>query len=390
MLNIRLPIPRFLTAGQVFAGKGSIGTLRALGASKTAVVVTRSLYRNDKSRQRIQAAIGSHAVELYEASGGEPQLDSLTSILAEITAFAPDWIVAVGGGSVIDSAKLLWAFYEHPDAELERITRPFGLPPLRGRARFAAVPTTAGSGSEVSSAAVFGEQGTSRKRAVVSHDFLPDLVILDPQFVAAAPPRVKAIAGMDALAHAIEGYVSRIENPLADPQAETAARLLLDVLPQVVAAPADEVELHQQMLIAAMMAGWVQNLKVPGAGHALAHQLGRFHVPHGLATGLCLVPALKMNAQDEHVQAKLLRLARTLGLNDVGSLFERIDALRDEVGLGGNLSACCNGQMSALLTARDEVVDGALADPCAKANPRSMDAAMFNALLDQLLSSDRN
>jgi alcohol dehydrogenase class IV len=145
----------------------------------------------------------------------------LEDAVAALRAFRPDWIVAIGGGSVLDGAKLCWARYEHPHFPTEKLDRPFALPPLRSLSRFVAVPTSAGTGSESSSTAVFTESGTGRKIPAVTHDFLPDIAILDPRLTVDLPPEWTAMTAFDALGHALEGYVSALENPLVDRLAPT-------------------------------------------------------------------------------------------------------------------------------------------------------------------------
>ena len=143
MLRLRLPLPRFLSAGEIFAGRRSLGALRALDATRAVVLVSRSVWQNPELAKKINAAINALEVRIIEAPAGEPDLAKLRPLAAEVGAFRPDWIVAIGGGSVLDAGKLLWIFYEQPDADLVRLAPPFALPPLRGKARFAAVPTTA-------------------------------------------------------------------------------------------------------------------------------------------------------------------------------------------------------------------------------------------------------
>lgn len=383
MLRIRLPLPRFVSAGEVFVGKGSLAALRALDAAKALVLVSRSILKNPELAARVPAAINAHAIRLIEAPAGEPDLEKLAPALAEVHAFQPDWIIAIGGGSVLDAGKLLWVFYEHPDAEIAQIARPFSLPPLRGKCRFVAVPTTAGTGSEVSSSAVLSDEAGA-KIPIVSHDLLPDVVVLDPALTIGVPPAAIAAAGLDALAHAIEGYVSRFSNPLADVFAETAARTLFRVLPGTWADPANH-DLRLEAMQAAMLAGWVQNLKVPGIGHAIAHQMGRFGIAHGAACGALLASSIEMNARDGPTAARYQRLAEAIGLGGVHELREKIAVLRGALQAGAGLGRLAQGGAEAIAAARDVVTEVALRDVCARANPRTPDAAMVAEVLEAAL-----
>ena len=140
---------------------------------------------------------------------------------------------------MLDAAKLAWVWYEQPEADIALLARPFALRGLRGRSRFVAVPTTAGTGSEVSSAAVIKDPNSSRKIPIVSHELIPDIAILDPRLTTNVPATAMVAAGLDALAHAVEGYVSRFDNPVADAQAEKSVEMILRVLPRTVAEPDD-------------------------------------------------------------------------------------------------------------------------------------------------------
>ncbi|MBI4659284.1 MAG: iron-containing alcohol dehydrogenase [Verrucomicrobia bacterium] len=380
MLSIRLPLPRFLSAGEVFLGPGSIGALRALNASKAVLLASKSLVEDADMTSLLQKNLGALEVLTLAAHPGEPTLSGLDTILRELSVFKPDWIVAVGGGSVLDTAKLAWTFYEHPDADLEVITRPFVVPGLRGKSRFVAVPTTAGSGSEVSSSAVFFDAETGQKRFLVSHELLPDLVILDPVLTTKVPPRAVASAGLDALAHAIEGYVSRFTNPFADLIAEKAASVIFETLP-VTFAERSDLEARLRMMEAAMLAGWVQNLKVPGVGHAVAHQMASFGIPHGIATGALLGASITANCSDEGVRHKYRRLAHSLNLVDEDQLIERIQALRLRLDVAQPLSTGISNGRSMILEKLDEICRNAMVDPCAHANPVPVTPEVVRGLL---------
>lgn len=376
MLNLRLPLPRFLSAGEIVSGPGSLGALRALDAAKVAALVSPSVLRANESGSFLSNALRAEAVRIIPMPGGEPVLSRLSPVIGELTTFAPDWVVAVGGGSAIDGAKLAWIFYEHPDADLGRITRPFGLPPLRGRSRFAAVPTTAGTGSEVSSSALFLDSATGAKQGIVSHHLLPDLAILDPKLAVSVPPEAVAAAGMDALAHALEGYVSRFENPLADLFAEKAAAVLFDKLAHTQREP-ENLALRLEVMHAATLAGWVQNLKVPGIGHAIAHQLARFGLSHGHAVGRLLPAAIRFNLAAPPVVVKYKHMARACGLDQAEDLPPAIEALALTLGI-----APINLSRAALESNQMTIVEDAQKDPCGRANPRQFEAADVVAFLE--------
>lgn len=368
-LPLRLPLPRFVSAGEIFAGPGCLGALRALEAARVAVLVSPSVRRAHEDTLR--RSIGGEAVELITMPTGEPTVESLAPVLAALEAFGPDWIVAVGGGSVLDGAKVAWVLYEHPAVARDRLFNAFGVPALRGRARFAAVPTTAGTGSEVSSAAVVLDGGV--KRALVSHELLPDLAILDPRLALGCPPEVVARAGLDALAHAVESIGSRLTNPLADLLAEKAASEILASLPGFVAAPEDEA-LALRLMNASLLAGWAQNQKIPGIGHAVAHQLAAHGVAHGRASGRLLAAAIDYNCGEPSVAARYDALARTLGFAGHDGLAA---AIRDLV---AKLSVAPLPE--SVFAAAESIAAGAAEDPCARANPRAVTAEAVAHVLE--------
>ncbi len=339
-----------------------MGALRALDASKAAVLVSSTVLQ--KHAAVIERSIRAEAVKLVEMPRGEPTLQSLQPVMHELETFQPDWIIAIGGGSVIDGAKIAWVLYEHPAVDRERLRLLGGIPTLRGKAKFAAVPTTTGTGSEVSSSALLVDDETGRKQALVSLELLPDVAVLDPRLAVGCPPEVVAQSGLDALAHALESYVSCLENPLADILAEKAAAEIFAGLTTLVAHPDDEAACLR-MLHASLLAGWVQNQKIPGIGHAIAHQLGAYGMPHGAATGRLLPAAMRYNCGDEKVRAKYDSLAGALNLDDSDALIAQVDALLAEVPISPIPAEVFN-QLEAITI-------GAMEDPCARFNPRAVD-----------------
>jgi alcohol dehydrogenase class IV len=349
-------------------GAGSLGILGSLGAAKMAVVVSATLLRNEETAAMLRRALGASEYILVPKPAGEPTLDSVRGLVRELTPYGPDWIVAIGGGSVMDAAKLAWVLYECPGTSTDEWTRAFRVAGLRGKARFAAVPTTSGTGSEVSSSAVYFDPLTSRKNLVISHELLPDVIILDPRLAVSVPRDAAAAAAMDALAHAIEGYASRLENVLMDGQAETAIRLIFEYLPRSIESPGD-LDARLQLMLAALFAGWVQNFKVPGIGHAVAHQLARFGAGHGLACSMTLPPSILFNAEDDKPRQKYLRLGNVIGADSIETLVRRIEELQSVSGITGQAAAFVDASGTAVRASVPDLAKDALADICARTNP---------------------
>lgn len=335
-LKLRVPIPRVFGPGEIIASEGALAALSVLPASRIAAVVSER-GRRDPAIERWLGGTHSYELRVIAPSwSGEPSLEALAGTLAEVTDYRPDWIVAIGGGSVIDGSKLCWALYEHPAFPRDRLGVPFALPPLRALSRFVAVPTTAATGSEASSSATFDTGGGQGKAAAVTHDFLPDVAILDPRLVKSLPLPELVTGAMDALAHAIEGYVSKLPNPMADAWAESAVAAVVEVLGQDT--PPDLAGLGR-LQIAACHAGHVQNLRLVGFAHALAHRLSSYKIPHAVGVGLLLPEVMRRNAAAPAVAARYDRLARAARLTDAAALIEFIANLPHRFGIRARLGS---------------------------------------------------
>lgn len=329
LFQSRLPLPTFRSAQEIVTGPRAHVALKGLRAQRVFVLISGSVQRTEVW-EKWQGLVKAEAVEVFRKSwDGEPTLADLESAQHAMDRFGPDVIIAVGGGSILDAAKILWLRHEHPDYDCAPADRPLSVPPLRGRCRMVAIPTTVGAGSEVSSAAVVHDPLRGSKTPIVSHDFLPDLVILDPGLTVLAGADVLLPTVTDALSHAVEGYVSSVDFPLMDAFAEEAVRLiarhwraLLDEVP--------DAEAVHQLQVAALMAGWVQNHCLVGLSHAIAHQIGGFGVGHGLANGLLMPAVIAFNAEDPAVAERYEHLARACDLGsswqDVAGLFADVTA----------------------------------------------------------------
>jgi len=275
-----------------------------------------------------------------------------------MAAFQPDVIIAVGGGSPMDAAKTMWVLYEHPDASFENLRMRFmdirkrvaPFPKLRKKARLIAIPTTSGTGSEVSAFAVVTDAATGVKYPLADYEMTPDVAIVDPNLTMTVPPNVTADTGMDALSHALEAYVSVVASDYTDPLALQAIRLVFDYLPKAVKDGSDA-EAREKLHNASTIAGMAFTNALLGLNHCMAHILGAtFHIPHGRANALVMGPVIRYNSAPRksatypkytHDQAKqrYAQIAASLGLSastpDKGmeSLVEAIAKLKAKVGV---------------------------------------------------------
>lgn len=374
MLKLRIPIPVFRNAREIANGTNARMALKGLVANRAALIVSASFKKSQYFDQVVRLINAQSTTVIDKDWQGEPCVADLSGVIGQLEQHQPDYIIALGGGSVIDGAKLAWLFYECPTLESETLYRPFSLPPLRGRAKFAAIPTTVGAGSEVSSAAVMLDETTRSKKAVVTHDFLPDLVVLDPELVAEVPLSILRTTVADTLAHAVEGYVSTINHPLMDTFAEQALSIVARHSDHFSALQWD-LEMLSDLQHAAMLGGWVQNHCIVGLAHAIAHQLGNYHVGHGLANGLHMPAVIQFNMQDEQAKARYERLCENAGLTDVSELLNLFTLL----------VADQKPNIKFTEVQLDVIAANALLDPAAKANPVSFDADDVKEIVRQCL-----
>ncbi len=305
MLTPRIPVQRFLSAGEFFLGKGAIHALHAVRSARCLVVINRSTYTNASVFASIQKALKADLVDVWVCvSDEEPTQASIQPIVARLATLQPDTLIAIGGGTCLDSAKLAWYFYEHGDQRIDAMQSPRHLGSMT-RLKFYAAPTTCGSGSEVSSAAVIsvGEM----KVPIVTHEFLPAAVFLDPDLVLSLPRRLRLEGAIDALAHAIEGWLSPIENRLMDLFAIETVAVIAGSLSRALTDSGDLGALHDLQL-AAVLGGVVQNHCLTGVCHAIAHRLGRYRLPHARLIRLFLPAVMQFYLKHDKSAASLHRL----------------------------------------------------------------------------------
>jgi acetaldehyde dehydrogenase/alcohol dehydrogenase len=280
----------------------------------------------------------------------DPSVDTVMNGVKEMNNYQPDLIIALGGGSPIDAAKGMWLFYEHPEMEFETLRlkfadirkRAFKFPNLGKKATFVAIPTTSGTGSEVTAFAVITDKKRNVKYPLADYELTPDIAIIDPELVLTVPQGVTADTGMDVLTHAIEAYVSVMASDYTDALAEKAIKLVFDYLPQAYQNGQDRLA-REKMHNASTMAGMAFTNAFLGVNHGMAHTLGcKFHIAHGRANAILLQYVIKYNAQRPSKFAafpqyeypvaaeRYAAIARSLGL-PAGSTEEGVKSLIDAI-----------------------------------------------------------
>jgi alcohol dehydrogenase class IV len=326
----------FFRSPQIVFGETALSHLEELQGRRVFLVTDRQLVQLGYARQvtDILAQCGL-ATAVFDEVEPNPSLQTVKRCAADIEAFQPDWIIALGGGSVLDAAKVAWFIYERPDVELEAINpiQDFG---LRSKARFLTIPTTAGSGAEVSMAALITDTESRRKLELASYEFIPDITIVDPLFTAHMPASLTCDSGIDVLTHAVEGINNTWSNDFIDGFCYQAAWLVFNYLPRAVAGGANDPEARERMANAATLGGLVIANSNIMLAHAMGHSAGPiFNIPHGRVTGLMLPLCVEYMAAGG--RGRYTQMARFLGLGEL-----------DEAHAGPALAAAIRGLLRKL------------------------------------------
>ncbi|MFI8366670.1 bifunctional acetaldehyde-CoA/alcohol dehydrogenase [Streptomyces sp. NPDC085466] len=336
------------------------------------------------------------AIQVIDDVEPNPELATVRAGAAAMRAFRPDTIVALGGGSPMDAAKIMWLMYERPEVEFADTKekffdirkRAYRFPKLGEKAKLVAIPTTSGTGSEVTPFAVISDPETAQKYPLADYALTPDVAIVDPVLPLHLPPAVTADSGFDALTHATEAYVSAYANDFTDGQCLQAIRLIFENLETCVKEGARAPEARERMHNASTIAGMAFANAFLGLVHAMAHTLGNtFHVAHGRANALLLPHVIRHNGTVTHKavpwpKAEVYRaperyqeLARTLGLpaatpeEGVESYARAVEELRERCGIPAGFQAAGVDE-AAFMEALPQQAMNAYADQCAPANPR--------------------
>ncbi len=302
----------YFSSPEIVFGEDALCRLDELTGERAFIVTDANVMRLGFA-ERVQQRLVNANIESAVFSDVEPNpsLQAVQRCAAVMTAYQPDWVIGLGGGSSIDTAKAAWLLYERPDVDPAGIN-PFDHFGLRAKARLIAIPTTSGTGAEVTMATVLTETEEQRKCGLGSYELVPDIAIVDPSFVIGLPPQITADTGMDALTHAIEGYTSSYHNDFTDGLCLKATQLIFDYLPRAYADGSDA-EAREHMHNAATIAGLGFGNSMAALAHAMGHALGAVsHTPHGQAAGVFLPYTIAFTANAGG--SRYIDIARFLGL----------------------------------------------------------------------------
>ena len=326
----------------------------------------------------------------------DPTLANAQAGAKAMSAFKPDVIIALGGGSAMDAGKIMWVMYEHPEVDFQDMAmrfmdirkRVYTFPKMGEKAYFVAIPTSSGTGSEVTSFAVITDQETGIKYPLADYELLPDMSIVDADNMMSQPKGLTSASGVDVLVHALEAYVSVMASDYTDGLALKAMKNVFDYLPRAYN-NGNDVEARCKMADASCMAGMAFNNAFLGVCHSMAHKLGAFHhIPHGIANALMLELVVAYNSAEvprkmgtfpqyeyPHTRARYAECARFVGIqakNDeeaVNKLIEKIHALKETVGVKKTI-ADYGVDEKYFLDTLDAMTEQAFDDQCTGANPR--------------------
>ena len=328
----------------------------------------------------------------------EPKLSSINQGLAVLNTYQPDVIIAFGGGSPMDAAKIMWLMYEHPEVEFEGIAmrfmdirkRVYELPPLGKKAMMVAIPTTSGTGSEVTPFAVVTDQKNGIKYPLADYALTPNLAIIDPELVLNLPRQLTANSGIDALTHALEAYVSVMATEFTDGLALKAISLLLKYLPGAYRNGANDREAREKVHYAATIAGLAFANAFLGICHSLAHKLGScFHLPHGLANALMISHVIRYNSTDAPFKqamfpqykypnakeryaeiADYLHLGGNTSDEKVDQLVQAVEQLKRQLDIPMTIKEALKGEEKEFYERAEDLAVQAFDAQCTGANPR--------------------
>lgn len=376
---------RFTIPRDLYFGENSIEQLKTIKGSKAMIVIGSKRLIEDGTVPNIQNLLKEAGIASEVFSGVEPD-PSIATVKKGVRAmdlFNPDWIIGVGGGSPIDAAKAMWIFYEYPEFTFTEAATPFNLPELRKKAKFIAIPTTSGTGTEVTSFSVITDNETGIKYPIADFNITPDIAIVDPCLVKNMSPVLTADTGMDALTHAIEAYVSTVANPFTDALAIKAIQMVMEnLLPSYNGDQAARANMH----LAQCIAGMAFSNAILGIVHSMAHKSSKFFdITHGRANAIYLTYVIEYNGKT--ASKRYAEIAKALGLSGASdealtnALNDCIKKLRSDLKIPASLQEFGVDELK-FKANLESIAHTAVGDPCTGTNPRSVSDAEMEKIFE--------
>ncbi|PYG86887.1 alcohol dehydrogenase class IV [Ruminiclostridium sufflavum DSM 19573] len=379
---------RFTLPRDLYHGKGSIEALKTLEGSKAMVLVGGgSMKRSgflDKAVNLLKEA--GMEVELFEGIEADPSVETVMRGAEAMDKFKPDWIVAMGGGSPIDAAKAMWIKYEYPEITFEQMCVPFGLPRLRKKAHFCAIPTTSGTATEVTAFSIITDYQKGVKFPIADFEITPDVAIVDSDLAATMPATLVAHTGMDAMTHAVEAYVSTANTSYTDPLALHAIKMIYENL---IDSYKGDLSKREKMHDAQCLAGMAFSNALLGIVHSMAHKTGAAfkngHIIHGAANAMYLPKVIKYNSKDAEAAKRYADIADFINLGGntaeekVELLIKMLRKMNDDLNIPHCIKNYGDGGAVAdkgiipeeeFLQKLPKIAELAISDACTGSNPR--------------------
>ncbi|WP_290155166.1 iron-containing alcohol dehydrogenase [uncultured Dubosiella sp.] len=379
---------RFTLPRDLYHGENALEALKTLEGKKAAIVVGGGSMKRFGFLDTIESYLKEAGMEtiLIEGVEPDPSVETVMRGAAVMQEFEPDVIVAVGGGSPIDAAKAMWAFYEYPETKFEDLITPFAFPTLRTKAKFVAIPSTSsGTATEVTAFAVITDYEKGIKYPLADFNITPDVAIVDPALAQTMPPKLTANTGMDALTHAIEAYVSTLHCDYTDPLALHAIKMIDENL---VDSYNGDKEARNRMHNAQCLAGMAFSNALLGIVHSMAHKTGAAysggHIVHGAANAMYLPKVIAYNAKEPEAEKRYGEIAAFIGLEPTSkALIEHINEMNKQLNIAPSIKEYEGGIIdeAEFLEKLPTVAELAVGDACTGSNPRSITPEQMERLL---------
>lgn len=392
---------RFTNPRDIYHGKGALEALKTLEGKRAIICVGGGSMKRfgflDRAQKYLEEA--GMKVALFEGIESDPSVETVMKGAAVMQEFAPDWIVAIGGGSPIDAAKAMWIKYEYPETTFQDMCKVFGLPKLRTKAKFCAVSSTSGTATEVTAFSIITDYQKGIKYPIADFQITPDVAIVDPDLAETMPKKLVAHTGMDALTHAVEAYVSTVHSDFTDAPAIRAIEMIQRDL---VNSYNGDMTARDNMHSAQCLAGIAFSSGLLGIVHSMAHKTGAVfadqgaHIIHGAANAMYLPKVIAYNAKNPEAKKRYGVIADYMhlaGKNDdekVASLIAYIRAFNDKLNIphciknyGADSYPAEQGFVSekVFLERLPEIAKNAILDACTGSNPRQPNQEEMEKLL---------
>ena len=392
---------RFTLPRDLYHGKGALENLKNLKGERAMVCVGGGSMKRFGFLDKVVAYLeeAGMKVEIFEGIEPDPSVTTVMKGAEAMAKFQPDWIVAIGGGSPIDAAKAMWIKYEYPEITSEQMCVVFGIPELRKKARFCAIPSTSGTATEVTAFSVITDYEKGIKYPLADFEITPDIAIVDPDLAETMPKKLVAHTGMDAMTHAVEAYVSTANSDFTDPLAIFAIKMIQsDLIDSYNGDMTKRASMHN----AQCLAGMSFSNALLGIVHSMAHKTGAVfedlgaHIIHGAANAMYLPKVIAFNAKDETAKKRYGVIADYMGLGGadddekVAKLIAFLRGMNDALNIpqciknyGADSYPCEQGFVpeDVFLARLPEIAKNAVADACTGSNPRQPSVEEMEKLL---------